>query len=257
VTIDCGSIPSELMESEFFGHRRGAFTGATEDRVGAFEAADGGTVFLDELGELPLSLQPKLLRVLEQGQIKRVGEVQHRPVDVRVVAASKRRLDQEVAAGNFRDDLYYRVAVVQLDLPSLRERREDIPVLARYLLRQLSGGNVSRLSPETEEYLVHQEWPGNVRELRNVLQRTLALQLDGSTSEPDAPAPSEGEEITPTAETMDASYRQARERAILEFEREYLSRLWEEAGGNLSHAARAARIDRKYLRKLLRKHGLR
>jgi len=261
VIIDCGNISSELMESELFGHRQGAFTGAVADRTGAFEQADGGSVFLDELGELPQALQPKLLRVLETGQIKAVGAATHESVDVRVIAATKRQLTEEVEQGRFRDDLYYRVAVVQLCLPPLRERLEDIPMLVAHLASQASGGNVTRLAPATQEYLMHQEWPGNVRELRNVVQRTLALQLAGGGSLPGAgPFPQDGltPPVLPEADEEsqpDPQFRAAREQAILEFEREYLSRLWADGEGNLSAAARAAGIDRKYLRTLLRKHG--
>jgi DNA-binding NtrC family response regulator len=260
VIIDCGNVSPELMESEIFGHRQGAFTGALADRVGAFEQADGGTVFLDELGELPRELQPKLLRVLETGQIKAVGATTYESVDVRVIAAAKRQLAEEVDQGRFRDDLFYRVAVVQLRLPPLRERLEDIPMLVGHLASLASGGKVTRLAPATQEYLKRQEWPGNVRELRNVVQRTLALQLAGGRSLPGAGFPQDGHapSVQPEADgesQPDPLFREARDQAILTFEQEYLSRLWAEGRGNLSAAARAAGIDRKYLRTLLRKHG--
>jgi hypothetical protein len=179
VVIDCGSVPIQLMESELFGYRQGAFTGAVRDRAGAFEQASGGTVFLDEIDELPLELQPKLLRVLETSQVKRLGEVEHKTVDVRIIAATKSDLQDEVSAGRFRQDLYYRLAVVQLHLPPLRERLEDIPLLVNHLVRGLTGGKVKRLPQETVESFLRHGWPGNVRELRNAVQRTLTLGLAG------------------------------------------------------------------------------
>lgn len=266
VLIDCGAVPPELMESELFGHRKGAFTGADRDRVGAFEEADGGTVFLDELGELPLPLQPKLLRVLEAGQVKRLGDTRHKKIDVRIITATKRRLLDEVSRGRFRDDLYYRIAVVTLRLPPLRERPEDIPMLVKHLVGHLSGGKVTRLSQQTVEYLLRCDWPGNVRELRNVLQGAMALQAtdkDHSSLHLDAlPQAGMSAPSSPAVRASSASpgpearFREAREQVILSFERDYLGRLWKEANGNLSAAARAAGIDRKYLRDLLKKHGL-
>lgn len=268
VVIDCGVIPHELMESELFGHRKGAFTGADRDRPGAFEEANGGTVFLDELGELPLMLQPKLLRALETGQIKRLGDEGVKKVDVRVIAATKRHLIDEVAQGRFRDDLYYRVAVVKLRLPPLRDRRQDIPMLVDHLIRSLSGNKMSRLSQESVEYLLRCDWPGNVRELRNVLQGALALQREGTAArlriDPIPGAGTLARLPTPDREAPDTDqalgsglpFRPAREQVILSFERDYLGRLWTESGGNLSAAARSAGIDRKYLRDLLKKHDL-
>ncbi|MBI5526546.1 MAG: sigma 54-dependent Fis family transcriptional regulator [Deltaproteobacteria bacterium] len=175
VVIDCGNVPTHLMESELFGHCKGSFTGAVADRAGAFEAADMGTVFLDEVGELPLDLQPKLLRVLETQQIKRLGDVRHSAVDVRVIAATSRDLCAEVEAGRFRDDLYYRLAVIRLKLPPLRDRVEDVPLLAGFLAGELSGGKVKELSEEILEMFMRHDWPGNVRELRNAVQRVLML----------------------------------------------------------------------------------
>jgi DNA-binding NtrC family response regulator len=250
VVIDCANVPAELMESELFGHRKGAFTGAVADRPGAFEEAGGGTVFLDELGELPLPLQPKLLRVLETGQVKRLGEARHLPVDVRIITATRRNLAVEVEQRRFRDDLFYRVAVVQLKLPPLRERREDIPLLVRHLSRQSPEGELDRLPPEAEELLMRHDWPGNVRELRNVVQRALALGIvsveSGELDHSARRAPGSGEK----------KYKQARELALREFERSYLQELWTRYRGNLSAAARAAGLDRKSLRNLLRRYNL-
>lgn len=173
--VDCGAVASNLIEADLFGHEKGAFTGAEQQRIGAFEAAHGGTVFLDEIGELPLALQPKLLRVLEQREIRRVGGEQTFPVDVRVVAATNRNLEEEVKAGRFREDLYYRLAVLKVKLPPLRERREDIPLIVEHLLSSHTDGRIEGLLPDAMARLTSHEWPGNVRELKNVLEGAMSL----------------------------------------------------------------------------------
>ena len=181
VAENCGAMPDELLESELFGHKRGAFTGASEDRVGLFELADGGTVFLDEIGEISPAFQVKLLRVLQEGEIRPVGSNQRRNIDIRVVAATNRDLEQEVRAGRFREDLYYRLATFTIDLPPLRERKEDIAILAHTLLEDLQrqlGKKVSGISREALACLESYHWPGNVRELQNELKRMLVLALD-------------------------------------------------------------------------------
>jgi len=181
VAENCGAMPDELLESELFGHKRGAFTGASEDRVGLFELADGGTVFLDEIGEISPAFQVKLLRVLQEGEIRPVGSNQRRNIDIRVVAATNRDLEQEVRAGRFREDLYYRLATFTIDLPALRERKEDIAILAQTLLEDLQrqlGKKVSGISREALACLESYHWPGNVRELQNELKRMLVLALD-------------------------------------------------------------------------------
>lgn len=176
VVVDCGAIPENLIESHLFGHEKGAFTGADERKIGAFENAQGGTIFLDEIGELPLHLQPKLLRVLEERQIRRVGGLEPIKVDVRVLAATNRQLDAEIKAGRFREDLFYRLAVLRVKVPTLRERREDIPLLVEhYLAKQPDGKPVKSISPEAMARLVEYDWPGNVRELRNVIERAMHL----------------------------------------------------------------------------------
>ncbi len=175
VVVDCASIPSELIESELFGHVRGSFTGALADRAGAFEAAHGGTLFIDELGELPLELQPRLLRVLEKQELRRVGSNQTRRVDVRVVAATNRQLSREVAEGRFREDLYYRLAVLRLQIPSLRQRPEDVLFLAERFLAEASVFGPLELTEDTRARLLAHRWPGNVRELRNTIERGAAL----------------------------------------------------------------------------------
>jgi two-component system response regulator GlrR len=200
-------------------------------------------VFLDEIDELPMELQPKLLRVLETSQIKRLGDAKYLSVDARFVAATKRSLEEEVSAGRFRQDLFYRLAVVQLRLPPLRERRDDVPLLVNHMLQTMTGGKVTRLPPETMETFLRHEWPGNVRELRNAVQRTLTLGLAGTVSV-DAPP----DDVN--------NYKQAREQVVREFDIAFLTNLMAKHQGNISAAARAAGLSRNHLRDLLKKHGL-
>ncbi|MBX3269157.1 MAG: sigma 54-interacting transcriptional regulator [Sandaracinaceae bacterium] len=254
VTLDCGAIPPNLLESELFGHDKGAFTGAIAAREGVFEAADGGTLFLDELGELPLGMQPALLRVLERGEVRRVGETAARPIDVRVVAATNRDLRQEVTAGRFREDLYYRLAVFHLRVPPLRERPEDIEGLTSVLLRRmgLSDADIARVvTPELRTALQAGRWPGNVRELRNYLSRCVVL------GEVLPITPTDNDDPRPWQVDPEKPYAEAREHALALFERDYVRALLEHHEGNVSAAARAAGMARPYLHRLLRRHGLR
>jgi two-component system response regulator GlrR len=251
VVVDCASIPANLLESELFGHERGAFTGATERRIGAFEAASGGTIFLDELGELPLSLQPKLLRVLESREIKRVGGTRSIPVDVRLIVATNRDLRAEVNDGRFRSDLYYRVAVVKIALPALRERPEDIPLIVEQLLLAMKppAEAAARLRrPATLAALQRAPWPGNVRELRNYVERSIVL-LDDATP-PDSVA-------TPRLAGSVPRFPEAKKRAQADFERSYLEALLQAAAGDIPKAARLAGVDRVYVYRLLKRHGMR
>jgi transcriptional regulator with GAF, ATPase, and Fis domain len=182
VRVNCASVPRELFESEFFGHVRGAFTGAVRDRVGRFELANNGTLFLDEIGEVPLELQSKLLRVLQEGQFEKLGEDRTRTVDVRIIAATNRGLEDEVKAGRFRQDLYYRLSVFPIDLPPLRDRAEDIPTLARHFVEQSAhklGAVAGRLTGSQMKELQDYDWPGNVRELQNVIERAVIRSRDG------------------------------------------------------------------------------
>jgi len=269
VVFDCGAVSKSLVESELFGHERGAFTGAVASRPGVFELANGGTVFLDEIGELPLELQPKLLRVLEQRELRRVGTGQLRSVDVRVVAATHRDLRDEVAAGRFREDLYYRLAVVELHLPALRDRLEDIALLVNHFIRKARHNpGVVGLAPEVGELFESYHWPGNVRELRNVVERSLPFS-DGPlitiSGMPEAmrsvPAPKAsfvpGGGIPPEeAGVVDKPFKDAKDQIIQAFERQYLVDLIERHKGNVSRAARAAHMDRKSIARLLKKHGI-
>ncbi len=259
--VDCGSMAPTLIASELFGHERGAFTGAHNDRAGAFERANGGTVFLDEIGELPLELQPMLLGVLERRRFKRVGGGKERSIDVRVVAATHRDLRNATNIGTFRADLYFRLAVARVVIPSLRDRPEDIEPLVRHFAEQLTGDpDAQPFDRGTLDALEAHPWSGNVRELRNVVESAIAVgtvvlegQRLGIESSDAAPAP------VASARTFsfDVPYRDARALAINEFEAAYLKQLIETCEGNASEAARRARMDRPYLLGLLRKHSLR
>jgi transcriptional regulator with GAF, ATPase, and Fis domain len=259
IVVDCGAVAGTLIESELFGHEKGSFTGAVSTRQGAFELASGGTVFLDELGELSLDLQPKLLRVLEQRELRRVGGSKTIKVDLRVIAATRKDLRSEVEKGKFREDLFFRLNVVPITAPPLRERREDIPFLIDYFLTRLSepGLPPTVLSDHTKAALMAHDWPGNVRELRNVIERALALGSDpGSLVAPVA------ENAAARARSLGAdfdpgmSFRENKERWNDAFERRYLAWLLKRSDGNISRAARDADMDRKYLHKLLRKYDI-
>jgi len=258
-----------LIESELFGHNRGAFTGAIEARPGVFEQANGGTIFLDEIGELPLELQPKLLRVLEQREVRRVGANKTMAIDVRVVAATNRDLRTEVEEGRFREDLYYRLAVVEMTMPPLRERAEDVPVLAQHLLkRSPHNANVSAISADVLDLFERYRWPGNVRELSNVIERALpfcdggvidlpalpeAMKAASSRHTPPGADASRPPESTPPAAM---SFKDAKDKLITAFERQYLIDLLDRFDGNVSKAARSADMDRKTITRLMRKHGI-
>jgi len=274
VVVDCGAISPTLVESELFGHIRGAFTGADRDRVGAFEAADGGTVFLDEIGELPLEVQPKLLRALEQREIRRVGETKTRKVNVRVISATNRDLEREVNKGSFRGDLYFRIAVITVRVPPLRERAEDLPHLIRSFLSQLgSESSESLFGPEVLSELAKHEWPGNVRELRNYVERSIVLQTARLSFAPatggsglGGAAPGglggglgAGGAAAGGAAVVDVNipYKVAKEALIDGFERAYVRAVIAACNGNMTKAARMAGIDRMYLHRLVQKHGSR
>jgi transcriptional regulator with GAF, ATPase, and Fis domain len=260
IVVDCGAVAGTLIESELFGHEKGAFTGAVSARQGAFELANGGTVFLDELGELSLDLQPKLLRVLEQRELRRVGGTKTVKVDLRVVAATRKDLRSEVEKGKFREDLYFRLNVVPITAPALRERREDIPILIDFMLRKLAPEGGVQLSDATRAALEAHDWPGNVRELRNVIERALALGTDpGVLVAPLGPEASSGK-VMQLRDAIEfepgVSFRDTKEKWNEIFERRYLAWLIKRADGNISKAARDADMDRKYLHKLLRKYGI-
>ncbi len=256
VTVDCGVLSPGLVASELFGHEKGAFTGADKRHVGVFERAHGGTLFLDEIGELPASLQTALLGVLERRRFRRLGGTEDIATDVRIVSATHRDLRSEVNANTFRLDLFYRLAVVRLEVPALRERPDDIPVLVEHFLKQAghTGAVESLLPTSLMASLQAHRWPGNVRELRNYVEALVAMgeplpleaQQQGAAAAPEAPrAP------------MESSYKEARQAVLEAFEVRFLQALMERTGGNVSQAAREARMDRSYLIELLQRHGLR
>src|ERR1700690_865972 len=257
LVVDCGAMPPHLLESELFGHERGAFTGAVSSRQGVFEAAAGGTVFRDEIGELSIDLQPKLLRVLERREVRRVGTNNHLPVSVRLIAATNRSLREQVAAHKFRSDLYYRLAVVEVRLPPLRDRLADLPLLVEHTVRNLGviddqTAAVVR-SPEFLSGLALHNWPGNIRELRNYLERCVALR-DFSAPRPNDTVSSASPE---SAVNIGQPLREAREGWVSAFEKRYLEELLRVHENKVSAAARAAGVDRIYFYRLLWKHGLR
>jgi DNA-binding NtrC family response regulator len=256
VVVDCAAIPQELLESELFGHEKGSFTGAMSAREGAFEAASGGTIFLDEIGELGLDLQPRLLRVLERKQVKKVGSNRYVPVDVRVVAATNRNLWREVNERRFRSDLYYRLAVVEVRLPPLRERREDLAKLVEHLLSTLgAAGSEGATSLVTDSFLAElarHEWHGNVRELRNYLERCLALRERLPLGQDAVDAPAHGD-----LPDVNQPLKIARERWTRILERRYVEAVLARHGGNVAAAAREAGVDRMHFYRLLWRYGLR
>jgi len=291
VVLDCGSIPRELIESTLFGHEKGAFTGAVGQQVGCFEQADGGTIFLDEIGELDISLQPKLLRVLEQREIKRVGGDRTVKVDVRVLAATNRDLRAEVNNGNFREDLFFRLSVVNCELPPLRDRREDIPTIANLFLKDViarRGANLS-FGQDAMAALLNNNWPGNVRELRNVVERAGALS-DGPvitrqdlTFGPGGPSPMVQHDLAlagvnaahaaaaqmsgvavpggptsfdPALLKPGLAFKGAKQTVVDAFETAYLGALLKRNEGNITRSAQEAGLTRYHLRELLKRHGL-
>ena len=258
VPVDCGAIPEDLLESELFGHERGAFTGAHSRSLGLLEFADGGTFFLDEVGELPPRLQVKLLRALQERSIRRVGGKDQIPVDVRVIAATSRDLAREVEAQRFRSDLYYRIHVARIDLPPLCQRPEDIPVLVAHFVERCAaemGKAPPRLQAQVLEVLAGYPWPGNVRELQNVIKRTLALAPGPEISVDDLP-----DEVVNQATTAGGQgtpgFFDRRARHLEQFEKDYFIRLLQDCQGDASQAAAQARIPRGTLYRLLKKHGI-
>jgi transcriptional regulator with PAS, ATPase and Fis domain len=248
VAVDCGAIPATLIESELFGHERGAFTGANDARRGVFEQASGGTLFLDEVGELPLDMQPKLLRVLEQREVRPLGARGVRKVDVRVLAATNRRLGESVKKGEFRQDLFYRLAVARVTIPPLRDRVEDVLPLARFFLRAALADDAAEVPPDLAALLSSYAWPGNVRELRNVMARYALLGAR------DAPSLFDGIGASPHGGFEDLShlsYDDARKKALDRFERSYLPAVLARAGGVVARAAELAGVARPSFYRML------
>ncbi|MEI7968678.1 MAG: sigma 54-interacting transcriptional regulator [Betaproteobacteria bacterium] len=249
LALNCGAVPEALLESELFGHARGAFTGAARDHPGLFQAAHGGTIFLDEIGDMPLPLQVKLLRVLQERCVRPLGATRNIPFDVRIVSATHRDLEAAIGAGTFREDLYYRLHVVNFELPPLRHRREDIPLLASHFLGLLAARYrrpVTAFDPDALARLVHYDWPGNVRELVNVVEQAIALST----------GPIVGVSLIDHALRGASSGLPPFEEARGQFERDYLCRLLRMTGGNVTQAARLAQRNRTEFYKLLNRHHL-
>jgi two-component system response regulator GlrR len=247
--INCAAIPEQLLESELFGHIKGAFTGAEKNHIGLFQATDGGTLFLDEIGDMPMSFQVKLLRTLQEREIRPVGSTQAIKVDVRIISATHKNLQQAIIDKTFREDLYYRLNVVELELPPLSERREDIPLLAQYFLGQSADQshiNITGFSQEAMEVLISATWPGNIRQLQNVVEQTLALSTEPLISEMLV------KNALRDNTTILPSFVQARDK----FERDYLAKLLKITAGNVSKAAKIAQRNRTEFYKLLNRHHL-
>jgi transcriptional regulator with GAF, ATPase, and Fis domain len=260
IPVDCGAIPENLIESELFGHIRGAFTGAVSNRLGAFEEAQGGTLFLDEIGELPLAMQPKLLRALESRTIRRVGSSQVAPVDVRIIAATNRQLARCVNDGTFREDLYYRLAVVEVELPPLRTRRDDIPLLAQRFYQRMAGKDAV-LASDFVQPLASRAWPGNVRELRNFIERAVTLgHAREANGEASVPSPSPVTVLPAGVESivpLHLPLKEARDAWMETFESVYVRSMLAKTGGNLTRAAELAGVSRRFLQRTIVRLGLR
>jgi two-component system nitrogen regulation response regulator NtrX len=254
VAVNCAAIPGELIESELFGHLKGAFTGAVENKRGKFELADGGTMFLDEIGDMSLLTQAKVLRVLQESRFTRLGGSQEVRVDVRVIAATNKNLDEEITAGRFRQDLLFRINVIPIRIPGLEQRREDIPLLVEEFIRQFArrtGVRPKRVSAGAIEILQAHNWPGNVREVRNLVERLMIMVPDEEITPPMLDLSPAGRH--PGNDGAFVTLRQARER----FEREYVDRVVGACGGNMSQAARVLGLERSHLYRKLRSLGLR
>ncbi|HTR50187.1 MAG TPA: sigma-54 dependent transcriptional regulator [Kofleriaceae bacterium] len=264
VALNCGAIPESLIDSELFGHAKGAFTGATHDRPGVFVEADGGTLFLDEVGDMPLAVQARLLRVLQEGDVRPVGGSGVRRVDVRVIAASHVELETAVAEQRFRQDLFYRLNVVTLIVPPLREREGDLPLLAAHFLRKHGGASPPTLAPEALDAMAAYAWPGNVRELENAILHAIALghgDVIGPESLPAVVArrPTQRRATSEGSREvidLDVPLTEAKRRAAADFEKRYLVRVMEHAKGSVSEAARLSGLDRTNFRRLLQRHAL-
>ena len=264
ITINCGAFPETLLESELFGYMKGAFTGANENRRGLFQAADGGTLFMDEIGNMSLTMQVKLYRVLQEGKIRPVGSNEESDVDVRIIAATNKNFEKEIAEGRFREDLYYRLSVIPIQLPALRERREDIPLLARHFLesfRKIMEKPINAISPEAMRQLESYDWPGNVRELENTMERAVALESGSEISLPVLPdriagysrvgaAAVSGGRLNIPPEGVDF------EKEMADAERRYLQAALEKADGVRTRAAEALKITYRSFRHYAKKHNI-
>ncbi|WP_457626316.1 sigma-54-dependent transcriptional regulator [Persephonella sp.] len=255
IAVNCANLSRELMEAELFGYKKGAFTGATQDRKGILEKANGGTVFLDEIGEIPFDMQAKLLRFLEEKEIRRVGDDKPVKVDVRVITATNRDLKKMIEEGSFRDDLYYRIAGFKIEIPPLRERKDDIPLLVNHFIEKYNQKyqkNIRGIKPEALRLLVAYSWPGNVRQLESVISKAIILADDGEFIDETHLDP----EIKLSAEKFPFEYSKAKKSYMEKFMKTYLGVILSITGGNISQAAKLAKIERQSLQKLLKKHNI-
>jgi DNA-binding NtrC family response regulator len=261
VTVNCTAIPEQVIESELFGHLKGSFTGAWKDKRGLVEEADEGTLFLDEIGDLNTNMQTKLLRLLQEGEYKPVGSVNTRKADIRFIAATNHNLKADIAEKRFREDLFYRLNVIQIEMPSLKERKQDIPLLSYHFLRKYARTNqkdISEISPEAMQALVSKDYPGNVRELENIIERGVIFCASKSLTLKDLHLDQEGETLYPnlSEEAASLSFKDAKEKMISLFHRQYIMSLLQHSGGNISKAAEAAGIQRQYLHRLMKDAGI-
>jgi transcriptional regulator with GAF, ATPase, and Fis domain len=261
VPVNCSAIPENLVESELFGHVRGAFTGAVATRMGLFETADKGTIMLDEVGELPAQVQVKLLRTLQEGEVKRVGSSESSNVDARVIAATNVDLHQAMMNGSFREDLYYRLNVITIYIPPLRERPDDIPLLSYHFLRKyalLAGRDIKRISLEAMRALRSYQWPGNVRELENAIERAVVMARSDVVVPGNLPSSvvHTPDSLVSRNVLLDLPFSKAKKSVIEGFEREYVEEVLHRAEGNVSEAARLASLDRSNFRRILKKHKI-
>jgi DNA-binding NtrC family response regulator len=261
VTVNCTAIPEQVIESELFGHLKGSFTGAWKDKRGLVEEADEGTLFLDEIGDLNTNMQTKLLRLLQEGEYKPVGSVNTRKADIRFIAATNHNLKADIGEKRFREDLFYRLNVIQIEMPSLKERRQDIPLLSYHFLRKYARANqkeILEISPEAMQALVSRDYPGNVRELENIIERGVIFCTSKSLTLKDLHLDPEGEALYPNLneEAASLSFKDAKEQMISLFHRQYIMSLLHHSGGNISKAAEAAGIQRQYLHRLMKEAGI-
>jgi DNA-binding NtrC family response regulator len=261
VPVDCASIPADLFESELFGHKKGAFTGASNDKLGLFQVADGGTLFLDELGELPLEFQSKLLRTIQERTVRQIGSSSQRDVDVRIVAATNRDLQKEVEQGNFRSDLFYRLDVVRIAVPPLRDRIGDVDVLVQHFLKRFGmDTGITRIASAAEERLRAYHWPGNVRQLRNAIERACALGNAPELTLHDLPPELRGDQPMPRAESKDSelgTFQEMKARRIAAMEQSYVEGLLKKHKGNVTHCSEEAGMARSAFQKLMQKYAIR
>ncbi|MEK7776477.1 MAG: sigma-54 dependent transcriptional regulator, partial [Planctomycetota bacterium] len=261
VAINCATLSENLLESELFGHVKGAFTGAVKDKKGLFEDADGGALFMDEIGDIPKSVQAKMLRVLQEGEFMSLGDTVTKKVDVRIIAATNQDLLQRVQDKEFREDLYYRLNVINITVPPLRERKEDIPLLVKHFIEKYNkkeNKQIKGVSPEIEKEFYHYNWPGNVRELENVIERAITLTNE-DTITADVVLPQvkkEGDTGTTETELFAQPYKEARRKSLDAFNIKYITNVLNKTSGNVTNAAKESEIERQYLQRMLKRYNI-